>query len=112
MAEELEAEKPSFFDRIRGYFSRSEEEGDENETYERNLLDSRIEKYLDHHASQYISEFGLVTSIDIQGYEERYEDMAVRIKSLQDYARDADADVSNLEHRMEAIKAASKGKKK
>jgi hypothetical protein len=111
MAEEVEAEKPSFFDRIKGYFSH-EEEGEENETYERNLLDSRIEKYLDHHASQYISEFGLVTSIDIQAYEERYEDMSVRIKSLQDFARDADADVSNLEHRMEAIKNASKSKKK
>lgn len=111
MAEEVEAEKPSFFDRIKGYFSK-EQEGEENERYERNLLDNRIEKYLDHHASQYISEFGLVTSIDIQAFEERFEDMTVRIKSLQDFARDADADVSNLEHRMEAIKNASKGKKK
>jgi hypothetical protein len=111
MAEEMEAEKPSFFDRIKGYFSR-EEESEENEKYERNLLDSRIEKYLDHHASQYIAEFGLVTSIDIQAFEERYEDMTVRIKSLQDFARDADAEVSNLENRMGAIKNASKGKKK
>ena len=112
MAEELEAEKPSFFERIKGYFSKENEEGEENETYQRKLLDSRIEKFLDHHASQYISEFDLVTSIDIQAYEERFEDMTVRINSLQDYARDADADVSSLEHRMEAIKAASKGKKK
>ena len=111
MAEEMEMEKPSFFDRIKGYFSKEEEE-EGNETYERNLLDSRIEKYLDHHASQYIAEFGLVTSIDIQAFEERYEDMTIRIKSLQDFARDADADVSNLENRMEAIKTASKGKKK
>jgi hypothetical protein len=111
MVEEMEAEKPSFFDRIRGYFSKEEEE-EGNETYQRNLLDSRIEKFLDHHAAQYISEFGLVTSIDIQGYEERYEDMTVRINSLQDFARDADAEVSNLENRMEAIKLASKGKKK
>jgi len=112
MAEEMEAEKPSFFARIKTYLTGAEKEGEGDETYQRKLLDGRIEKYLDHHASQYIAEFGLVTSLDLQAYDERYEDMTIRIKSLQDFARDADADVSNLENRMAAIKAASKGKKK
>ena len=111
MAEEMEAEKPSFFARIKAYLSGAEKE-ESDETYKRKLLDSRIEKYLDHHAAQYIAEFGLITSLDLQGYDERYEDMTVRIKSLQDFARDADADVSSLENRMMAIKTASKGKKK
>jgi len=112
MAEEMEAEKPSFFARIKAYLSGAEKEGEGDETYQRKLLDSRIEKYLDHHAAQYVTEFGLVTSLDLQAYDERYEDMTVRIKSLQDFARDADADVSSLENRMVAIKTASKGKKK
>jgi len=112
MAEEMEVEKPSFFARIKAYLSGAEKEGEGDEAYERKLLDSRIEKFLDHHASQYIAEFGLVTSLDLQGYEERYEDMTIRIKSLQDFARDTDADVSNLENRMASVKAASKLKKK
>lgn len=112
MAEEMEVEKPSFFARIKAYLSGAEKEGEGDETYQRKLLDSRIEKYLDHHAAQYIAEFGLVTSVDIQKYEERYEDMTIRIKGLQDFARDVDSDVSSLEHRMQGIQAASKGKKK
>lgn len=112
MAEEMEVERPSFFARIRAYLSGAEKEGEGDETYQRKLFDNRIEKYLDHHAAQYIAEFGLVTSLDIQKYEERYEDMTIRIKGLQDYARDVDADVSSLEHRMQDIQAAGKGKKK
>lgn len=112
MAEEMEVEKPSFFARIKAYMSGAEKEDNGDEAYQRKLLDSRIEKYLDHHASQYIAEFGLVTSLDIQKYEERYEDMTIRISSLQNFARDVDADVSNLENRMLEIQTVGKGKKK
>jgi hypothetical protein len=111
MAEEMEMEKPSFMDRIRGYFSRNEDE-DEQPVYERRLLDNRIEKYLDRHAESYISEFGLLTSIDLERYEERYDDLTKRTGSLQEFARDADATLTNLESRVKTIKAASKKKSK
>jgi hypothetical protein len=110
MAEEMEAEKPSFFERIKGYFSSSEAD-EENPTYERRLLDSRIEKYLDRHAESYISEFGLITSIDLERYEERYDNLTTQTGSLQEFARDADAELTNLEARVKAIKSASKKKK-
>jgi hypothetical protein len=111
MAEEMEAEKPSFFTRIRAYLTGADKEEGE-ETYKRKLFDSRIEKYLDHHASQYIAEFGLITSLNLEAYNERYEDLTMRIKSLQDFARDADAEVASLEKRIDIIKSASKTKKK
>ncbi len=113
MAEEveMEKEKPSFFERIKGFFSSSESD-EEKPTYQRRLLDSRIEKYLDRHAESYIEEFGLITSIDLKVYDERYETLTSRVNSLQDFAKDADAEVSDLERRIDVIKAASKGKAK
>jgi hypothetical protein len=110
MVEEMEMEKPSFMDRIRGYFSSDDEE--EQPVYERRLLDNRIEKYLDRHAESYISEFGLLTSIDLERYEERYDELTRRTGSLQEFARDADATLTNLESRIKTIKTSSKKKGK
>lgn len=106
---EMEEEKPSFFARIKAYLSGGEKEG-EDPTYHRRLLDGRIEKYLDRHADSYIEEFGLVTSIDLRAYDERYDRLTSRISVMQDFARDADAEVTDLERRVTAIKATSKRK--
>jgi hypothetical protein len=111
MVEEMEVEKPSFFMRIKAYLSGAEKEGEEV-AYKRKLLDSRIEKYLDRHANEYIEEFGLVTSVDIQVYEDRYENMTTRISSLQEFARTSDAELTDLERRLSAIKTASKKRRK
>ena len=111
MTEEIEAEKPSFMERIRGYFSHKDDE-EEQTVYERRLLDNRIEKYLDRHADSYISEFGLLTSIDLERYEERYDELTSRTGSLQDFARYADATLTNLESKVKTIKSASKKKGK
>lgn len=111
MTEEMEVEKPSFFMRIKAYLAGTEKEKEEA-TYQRKLLDSRMEKYLDRHANEYIEEFGLVTSVDIQVYEDRYENMTSRISSLQEFSRTSDAELTDLERRVVAIKAASKKKRR
>ncbi|UCH88698.1 MAG: hypothetical protein JSV49_10670 [Thermoplasmata archaeon] len=111
MEEEMEAERPSFFARIKAYLSGAEKEKDEA-TYQRKLLDGRIEKYLDRHANEYIEEFGLVTSVDLQVYEERCEDLTMRLESLQEFAKTSDAELSDLERRVTAIKSARKRKHK
>lgn len=108
--EEMEQEKPSFMTRIKNYLS-SAEKDEEDAVYQRKLLDGRIEKFLDHHADSYITEFGLVTNLDIQGYEQRYDKLTSRITGLMDFAKNADAEVTNLERRLKAVNAASRGKK-
>jgi hypothetical protein len=108
--EEMEQEKPSFMTRIKNYLSGAEKD-EEEEHYQRKLLDGRIEKYLDHHADSYITEFGLVTNLDIQGYEQRYNKLTSRITGLIDFAKNADADVTNLERRLKVVIASSRGKK-
>ena len=107
---EMEAEKPPFMERLKQFFH-SDKDGEEASTYERQLLDSRIEKHLDRHADEYIDEFGLVTSIDLDVYEEKYGTMTTRISTLRDFANDTDADVSNMEMRLKAVKSAGKKRK-
>jgi hypothetical protein len=110
--EEMEKEKPSFLDRIKAYLSSSESD-EEKPTYQRRLLDSRIEKYLDRNAQAYIEEFGLITSIDLKLYDERYEKLTSRVDNLLDFANESDAQVSELERRLANVKAATKkGKSK
>jgi hypothetical protein len=108
--EEMEQEKPSFFTRIKQYLSGAEKD-EEDAVYQRKLLDGRIEKYLDRHAESYITEFGLVTSLDIQAYEQRYNKLSTRVTGLLDFAKNADAEVTNLERRLKSVKAASRSRK-
>ena len=107
---QMQEEKPSFSQRVKGYLFKTEQ--GEKETYDRKLFDSKIEKYLDHHASEYIDEYGLITSIDLKVYDERYDEISANVDGLMDFTQDADTDITNLEKRVETLKSVTKQKKK
>ena len=101
----IEEEQPSFFERLRAHFHKGEEEAPR---YERKIMDGRIERFLDENFNNYIEEYGLVTELDIRTYEERYDELVGRVKSLTEFSQDLDAEVTDLERRMKAIQAKAK----
>ena len=98
----IEEEHPSFFERLRTHFHRPEEAAPR---YERKILDGRIERFLDENFNNYIEEYNLVTELDTRTYEERYETLAGRVKSLLEFSHDIDAEVTNLEQRVKILQA-------
>lgn len=98
---------------IRSTFRGGEEEQEEQEPphYKRRLLDGRIEKYLDQNMSSYIEEYGILTGLDIEAYEMRYDKITGRINSMKEFMLSADARMSNLERDVELIRKAAKGGK-
>ena len=101
----IEEEQPSFFERLRAHFHKGEEEAPR---YERKILDGRIERFLDENFNNYVEEYNLVTELDLRTYEERYEELAGRVKSLTEFTHDIDAEVSDLERRLKAVQAKAK----
>jgi hypothetical protein len=108
-----EEEKKGFFTWLRDKFSRKEEEEQEVEEphYKRKLFDGRIEKYLDQNLDAYISEYGIVTGLDLEVYEERYVRLTKRIAGMSEYMSDADVKVSVMEKELAQVKDASSKKK-
>jgi hypothetical protein len=117
MAEEVMVkevdEGPGLWDRIKGRLQPREEEMTEDWTgYERGYLDRRVENYIDAHFDEYVTEYGLVTKLDVETYEERFADMQSRVSALQAFTRGVDAEVTSLERRAGAVEASlKKGKK-
>ena len=114
MEEVVQEERKGFFARIRDVFSshKDEEEGESVEEfhYKRRLFDGRIEKYLDQNLDAYISEYGIVTGLDLEVYEERYSRLTGRISIMSENMADMDAKVSVLEKELGEVKKASKKK--
>lgn len=108
---ENEEEGVGFFRRLFGR-SRKEESENEQPHYRRKLFDGRIEKYLDQNLDSYISEYGIITGLDMEVYEERYSRLTGRIKEMSEYMAEADAQVSVLENEMGSLKKASNKKGK
>jgi hypothetical protein len=100
---EEQQEEPGFFARIKNFFSSSEED---EKHYDRRILDSRIERYLDNNFDSYIDEYGLVQEIDLARYDERADDLQDQVTDLKTFVKDADADIGELEVRCEHVEAA------
>jgi hypothetical protein len=115
MPEEIieEQEKKGFFTWLKEKFSRKEEEEEQEEApqYKRRLFDGRIEKYLDQNLDAYISEYGIVTGLDLEVYEERYGRLTGRISVMSEYMSDADVKVSVMEKELAQVQEASSRKK-
>jgi hypothetical protein len=114
MEEEIvEEEKKGFFTWLKGKFSRNREEEQEEEAphYKRRLFDGRIEKYLDQNLDAYVSEYGIVTGLDLEVYEERYNRLTGRISTMSEYMADADVKVSVLEKELTQVQDAAPKKK-
>ncbi|MFP4051821.1 MAG: hypothetical protein ACLFVB_08795 [Thermoplasmata archaeon] len=71
--------------------------------YERNILDGRIEKYLDRHLDEYIDEFGLVRELHLEIYEEKVDLMVEDIDEIKEFQKDMDAEISNFKRRLTKI---------
>ena len=111
-AEEIE-EKKGFFEWIRSKFHSGDgEEEIEIPHYKRRLLDGRIEKYLDQNFNSYIQEYGIVNGLDLESYEERYQDLTGRISDTKEYMLESDATISSMEKELQLIKKETGNKKK
>lgn len=106
-----EEEKRGFFSRLFGR-KKDEEEEEEAPKYSRRLFDGRIEKYLDQNLDSYITEYGIVTELDIQGYESRYDRLTGRIKSMKEFMLDSDAIIGQMEKDLMDVKGRIKPTKK
>ncbi len=71
--------------------------------YERNILDSRIERYLDRHLDEYIEEFGLVRELHLEIYNEKVDIMVEDIDEIKEFQKDMDAEISTLKRRLDEI---------
>lgn len=111
-----EEQKKGFFAWIGSIFRKNDdEEGEKPEEelkYKRRLFDGRIEKYLDQNLDSYITEYGIVTELDLQGYEERYNSLTGRVKEMKDYILDSDAIIGNMEKDLQLVKKKAKPAKK
>ena len=110
-------EKKGFFTWLSSKFREKDGEEDIEEVppYKRRLFDGRIEKYLDHNLDSYITEYGIVTELDLQSYEERYSNLTDRVRSMKDFILDSDAMISHVEKELlevgSKIKPTTKGGK-
>ncbi|MFO8051042.1 MAG: hypothetical protein R6V01_05015 [Thermoplasmatota archaeon] len=116
MVEEIieeEEQRGGFMTWLRGVFGKKDdmaEEEQEAPQYKRKLLDGRIEKYLDRNMDSYIQEYGIVTGLDLESYENRYNDLTGRVSSMKEYMADADSKLSAMETEMIEVQKASRKK--
>ncbi len=75
----------------------------EGSGYERNILDWQIEKYLDQHFHEYIEEFNLIRELDLQVYDNKYEEIVDGIEEIKGFHKDVDAELSEIERRLDRI---------
>lgn len=110
--EEEQQEKKGFSAWFRGLFKKNDQvEEPEAPTYKRKLLDGRIEKYLDQNMNAYIQEYGILTSLDLEGYEVRYGQLTGRISSMKEYQLNAEARISGMEREIDEIGKMARPKK-
>ena len=110
----IEEEKKGFLSWLTSRFrgKKDEEEEEEQPAYKRRLFDGRIEKYLDQNLDSYISEYGIVTDLDLEAYDQRYTRLTGNVKDMTEYMLDSDAVISSMEKELVLIeKSAKKGKK-
>jgi hypothetical protein len=112
LIEEEQQERKGLMSWLKGLFGKKDMDKEpEPLKYKRKLFDGRIEKYLDQNMSAYIQEYGIVTSLDLEGYENRYQQLTGRIVGMKEYQITAEARISGMERDIEEIKKASKAKK-
>ncbi len=108
-----ESENRGFWDWLKSKFHREKEEQEEEKpVYKRRLLDGRVEKFLDQNFNSYVQEYGIVTGLDIESYEERYASLTGGIAAMNEYMLEADSSIGAMENNIKTIrKAAKKGVK-
>jgi hypothetical protein len=111
---EEETGRKGFLSWIKSVFGGGKDEQEvepESPHYKRKLLDGRIEKYLDQNLSAYITEYGILTGLDLEAYEIRYEKLTGRISTMKEYMLTSDARIAEMEREIAAIQKLVKGGK-
>ena len=111
---EEETGRKGFLSWIKSIFGGGKDEIEEEPEpphYKRKLLDGRIEKYLDQNLSAYITEYGILTGLDLESYEIRYENLTGRISTMKEYMLTSDARITEMERDIAAIQKSAKGGK-
>jgi hypothetical protein len=111
---EEETGRKGFLSWIKSLFGGGKDEVEEEPEpphYKRKLMDGRIEKFLDQNLSSYINEYGILTGLDIESYEIRYDRLTGRIASMKEFMLSSDAKISILERDIDLIQKAVKGGK-
>lgn len=107
----MEAEEgilDSLAEKVDDFFMPDEYKLETDTGYQRRILDRRIEGYLDAHFDEYISTYQIVTAIDLERLEGRYDTIEIKVSELKSFALDMDAKVSNLETRVDTLKGIAK----
>ncbi len=73
--------------------------------YERNLLDKRVEKYLDDHFEEYIQEFGLIRELELEIYESRYETLLNDIDDINEFQEDIESELASMKRRLDKLES-------
>lgn len=71
--------------------------------YRRNIIDRRIELYLDRHFDEYIEEYGLVRELDLEVYEEKYRGILEGVEEIKEFQMDALTEIQDLKRRLDRI---------
>jgi hypothetical protein len=117
MQEELieeETGKKGFLSWVKSIFGGGKDEAEEAHEplqYKRKIMDGRIEKFLDQNFSSYINEYGILTGLDIESYDIRYDRLTGRIASMKEFMLSSDAKISDFEREIDHIQKAVKGGK-
>ncbi|MGM0405052.1 MAG: hypothetical protein ACQEQM_02795 [Thermoplasmatota archaeon] len=73
--------------------------------YERNLLDKRVEKYLDDHFEEYIQEFGLIRELELEIFESRYETLLNDIDDISEFQEDIESELASMKRRLDKLES-------
>ncbi len=71
--------------------------------YRRNIIDRRIELYLDRHFDEYIEEFGLVRELDLQIYEDMHLKIVEDVENIKEFQMEALTEIHDLKRRLDRI---------
>jgi|PlaIllAssembly_1097288.scaffolds.fasta_scaffold962258_2 hypothetical protein len=109
MEEEVQEQKKGFFSRIKSFFHKGTAE--EDQMYKRKMMDKKVERYLDNNFESFITEYGMVREIDLVRYDERHGILTQKLAVLNEFVKDADAEIGGLEIRVDHLKKNIKGYK-
>lgn len=97
-------ESSGVMSRFRGMFYDDEYELETESGYRRRYGDRGIEKYLDSHFDEYLDDYSVVTGLDLESLEQRFNNVKVDTQMLRQFTLDADALIADLERRIVAVK--------
>jgi len=98
-----EEEQEGLMDRFKGFFYNEDYELETETGYRRKYGDRGIEKYLDSHFDEYLEDYDVVTGLDLEYLEQRFNNVKIDTQMLRQFTLDADALIADLERRVSVV---------